>query len=243
VLIVGTSDQDRAFHPFGLALCYSEKESDFEFMFRSIKDGVAKIFGTDYKHTILMADGADAITNGFEKVFGADFDRLMCYFHVTKNVDTHLRSIDAKTRKEIRGDIETLQLSPDKVTFTKATELFISKWKPIDSVRTFIEYFEKQWIVHLPNWYEGSCLFRPSTNNSLEATNSTIKKEHTLRERLPLAQFLQIAISKILPSWSSARDPKNKNCKPFALSPSKSLELWTKSYQWAISGVKVFSNG
>ena len=35
MLIVGTSDRERKFHPFGLCLSYSEQEHDFEFMFSS----------------------------------------------------------------------------------------------------------------------------------------------------------------------------------------------------------------
>ncbi|CAF0981240.1 unnamed protein product, partial [Didymodactylos carnosus] len=34
VLVIGTSDYDRKFHPFGLAICYDEKQSDFEFIFK-----------------------------------------------------------------------------------------------------------------------------------------------------------------------------------------------------------------
>jgi len=71
----------------------------------------------------------------------------------------------------------------------------------------------------------------------MEATNGTLKKE-----RLPLAQFLNVAVSKILPSWSTERNISNLNFKRFAEVPSKTLNLWNKAYQWAISGVTVLSD-
>ena len=43
VLIVGISDLDRHFHPCGIAVCSNEKTSDFEFIFNSLKAGVAKL--------------------------------------------------------------------------------------------------------------------------------------------------------------------------------------------------------
>jgi len=190
-----------------------------------------------------MADGADAITNGFQKVFGHEFNRLMCFFHVMKNLDTHLRPMPKNIKTAVRRDIELMQLCPSKVVFEKSAKLFLEKWANDSELQPFLQYFKTQWLIHLPNWYEGASPGNPSTNNSLEATNGTIKKEHTIRERLPLAQFLNVAVAKILPSWSTERDISNLNCKRFAEVPSKTLNLWTKAYQWAISDVTVLSDG
>jgi hypothetical protein len=33
ILIVGTTDKDKSFHPFGVALCCNEKEEAFKFIF------------------------------------------------------------------------------------------------------------------------------------------------------------------------------------------------------------------
>ncbi|CAF2821308.1 unnamed protein product [Rotaria sp. Silwood2] len=35
VLVIGTTDFNKAFHPFGLAICSNEKTKDFEFIFKS----------------------------------------------------------------------------------------------------------------------------------------------------------------------------------------------------------------
>ena len=40
MLLCGTSDKDRKFHPSGLALTTDEKTGDFRFLFASLKEGV-----------------------------------------------------------------------------------------------------------------------------------------------------------------------------------------------------------
>ncbi|CAF4975592.1 unnamed protein product, partial [Rotaria socialis] len=40
VLIVGTTDLNKKFHPFGLAICSNEKTKDFEFIFNGIQIGM-----------------------------------------------------------------------------------------------------------------------------------------------------------------------------------------------------------
>lgn len=40
------------------------------------------------------------------------------------------------------------------------------------------------------NWYEGAASYTPSTNNALESHNAVIKRTATMRQRLPLKQFL-----------------------------------------------------
>ncbi|CAF1263893.1 unnamed protein product, partial [Rotaria magnacalcarata] len=93
VLIVGTTDKQCAFHPFGNALCINEKTSDFEFMFKSVQLTVEKLYNISYCPIILVADASGAITNGFINVFNVVEKRIMCWFHVTKNIDTQLNAI------------------------------------------------------------------------------------------------------------------------------------------------------
>ena len=47
VLIVGTTDSDRKFHPIGLSVCIEEKQKDFEFIFKVIRDGLFKLDDSD----------------------------------------------------------------------------------------------------------------------------------------------------------------------------------------------------
>ena len=47
VLIVETTDKNKAFHPYGVAICCNENENAYAFIFQSIKDSVFEIFDYD----------------------------------------------------------------------------------------------------------------------------------------------------------------------------------------------------
>ncbi|GBN07365.1 hypothetical protein AVEN_182099-1 [Araneus ventricosus] len=189
VLIVGSSDMNRTFHPFAIAVCNNETESDFAFIFKCVKDSCYKINETEGNPKILLADASIAITNGFKAVFGFPFRRLMCYFQVVKNNDGKLRGIQDKD--EIRNDIECLHLCPDDETFNIVSELFFKKRKEKNDVNItkFTEYFKSVWLTSNRQWYIGSRNYFPITNNGSEATNAVIKKKGTY-------------ISRAAPCWS-----------------------------------------
>lgn len=62
----GTTDKNKNFHPFGIALCSSENNVDFAFFFRAIKSACFRVFDQSISPSILVADSADAITLGFK---------------------------------------------------------------------------------------------------------------------------------------------------------------------------------
>ena len=73
VLIVGTTDLDRKFHPIGLSVCSEEKQKDFEFICKAIRDGLFKLDDSNtYNPNVLIADGSDAIRNAFTRIFASN---------------------------------------------------------------------------------------------------------------------------------------------------------------------------
>ncbi|CAF4737801.1 unnamed protein product [Rotaria sp. Silwood2] len=240
VLIVGTTDFNKAVHPFGLAVCSNETIKDFEFIFNSIQVGMQKINKDLLKPTALISDAADAIKNGFTNIFGSSYNQIMCWAHMKRKVNNRVCQIDDKhIAKEIIEDIEMLQLSNSTEVFKLASTLFVKKWnmnnkQKNESILDFMNYFYNEWLKTNDGWYEGIQVYTPSTNNALEATNRTIKDDGTFRERHILSRFLTIA-SNIVNNWSIERDITSIKGKIFATEPTISLELWTLSYQWAKS--------
>ena len=122
----------RQFHPISRSICSNKTATDFEFIFVSIRKVVNALFSQNYKSSILMADRADAITNGFLLAF--DYDsvdycvRLMCWAHVFCAVDKKTESIDEPLRTNIRDDIDSLQIMPSPELFAMANKLFVVKW-------------------------------------------------------------------------------------------------------------------
>jgi len=78
VIMIGTSDKDRHFHPYGIAVCSGETSEDFASVFQLLKTGCDLY--EEYKPEILIGDCAESITNGFTHVFGEDITEEFTVF-------------------------------------------------------------------------------------------------------------------------------------------------------------------
>ena len=125
-----------------------------------------------------------------------------------------------------------LQLSKSDQEFVSPSQLWKKKWEGLEG--SFVDYFWVEYIDRFNGWHEGHALLAPSTNNCLEATNNVIKKSGTLREKLPLGHFFEVA-KRIVEEWSVERNPALINKKLFANIPSISLKLMTEAYNWSQS--------
>ena len=76
VLVVGTTDRAKHFHPFAVALARNETGRSFAFLFKALREACQ-----NWKPDVLIADSAVAITNGFEVSFA-----LFCLFAKTNSV-------------------------------------------------------------------------------------------------------------------------------------------------------------
>lgn len=91
ILLVGTTDSNRKFHPFGVCVSTNERSEDFEFMFQSLKDKIKVLFETDIDPKVIISDAADSIHIGWEKVFPLRSDGIiMCWAHVRRAVSKNL---------------------------------------------------------------------------------------------------------------------------------------------------------
>ena len=89
-------------------------------------------------------------------------------------------------------DITNIQVMPSTSSFNNAISLFFEKWEEHEvDVSKFLNHFKNEWVDKNNGWYEGFTDGRnPSTDNGLEAINGVIKKNHTLRERMSVSQYL-----------------------------------------------------
>ncbi|KAB0800466.1 hypothetical protein PPYR_06206 [Photinus pyralis] len=78
VLLLGTTDRDRIFHIFGLAVCSKEQTEKFVFLFKAIKSADQDIFQKSICPKYLVCDSAKSIQNAFINVFGSDVTIIMC---------------------------------------------------------------------------------------------------------------------------------------------------------------------
>lgn len=186
LVVLGTVDRKKRFHPLLYACTSHETTDDYAFVFESVRNAIEIFFEEAFEPTTLIADGAMAIRNAFYKVFKSARLDIMCFAHVIRNI--RKRTFVMKNNKQlIIDDIRKIQSAPNRATFEMMSKLFCEKWVNLES--NFIEYFQCQWLGPLANWFEGAAIYTPSTNNALESHNATIKRKITLRRRLPLNQF------------------------------------------------------
>ncbi len=147
---------------FGLAVVSKERHFDFKFIFNALQKGRELVGLPKLSYDLpLMADAADAITNGFREAGFKSGVRGMCWFHVVKNCKKHLSMIKEKNvAAELKFDINKLQASKCYDEFKSGSVLFVEKWtnrrrgpgvigadlppKVSEDVDTFLEYFEAQ---------------------------------------------------------------------------------------------------
>lgn len=234
VLLVGTKDLARSFHPFGVAVCTHEKSDDFKFIFSSLKTKVHELFDDVIDPEALIYDAASSIRNGFEDVFGVNKLIIMCWAHMRKAVVKKIPSFlkCKKNQNRLMNDLDKLQIAKNSQIFKKACDSFVEKWASVS--KELIEYFQTFWMLLHPNWNECIKILCPSQNNALESFNNVIKTEQTFRKRYDLGQFRTV-LFEMITQWSIEYVNDLKQVKN---EPTIDLAMWTSSYNWARSNAK-----
>ena len=227
-MLIGTTDKHRKFHPLSLSVCRNETFVEYGYVCRALTKSLSDIYGYHYKPSILIADGADAITNGFQQAFNYssdnDFTRIMCWAHLYRIVKKDSEKLPQGT--QFLKDVEDLQTSHSPELFKRNTELFFKKWysKNIAKIDEYLVYFNNTWIESRNNnWYEGAAIRVPANDNGLEGKNGSIKGVHTLRERMAVNVYLRNAFD-MLRNWSNDTETENKFNETYQC-PSETWEL------------------
>jgi hypothetical protein len=246
-LTCGTTDKNKNFHPFGIALTMHETGDDFEFLFNSLKTASLKILGEDYSPNILIADNAAAITNGFSAVFDL-FSRVNCWAHAIRNIDKYLNTLKHKPelRLKLRSDIVNLQLSSTSSLFNKGKSLFLKKYENYtdSSVVSFLTYLKDNWFKEDQNkWYEGYLPGLPSHTNNIESFHlNSLKSKDKIVTRLSCLHYLK-TLESVIRDWSLDREENlfskelnslvpNPNLKTFAKKPVYENSYLRKAYEY-----------
>lgn len=218
--VLGTLDAANHFHYIAIGCCTHEKTDDYIFYFSAIKEAAIDNY-IEMSPEVLLSDGSLPIINAFYNVFESSaHTNNMCHVHVMRNAVKHLESDESlkgnKAEKKrivdmFKEDFVLLQTSSTEEKFKIAYALFKEKYEKIS--KTFIDYFDKQWIRKplFSNWYEGANKF-VMANNALEAENGVIKKNF-IRSKLPFGIFVQrlyALVSHYSKMYSSSEDGEKK---------------------------------
>ena len=227
VLVAAVSDHNHKTRPVAISVTTNEDGDAFTFLLKALQQTVEKITGHKYCPSVVMADGASAITVAVRRIFGTNCLRGMCWAHTIRNVDKEIDKIaDKGAQTEVREGVRLLQLASSENQFQMAASLWYDWLSVREHLLPFRDYFWQQWMGELQGWYEGFSKLHPSTNNGLEAINKTLKASYTLRDRLPLQRFLDKA-KEAAEEWSFSLQREG-----FQNEKTIHLSEWTQAWQW-----------
>jgi hypothetical protein len=89
LILMGTNDVAKQFHPFGLLLSLKAKKKDFKFGFKALSTLCRRLNDQmRYKPSKLLADNSSTITKAFKKQFKyLPNKRIVCWTHALRNWD------------------------------------------------------------------------------------------------------------------------------------------------------------
>ena len=197
LLLFGCSKVNKPFELIGTVLMSSEDEEGISSVLQFIKDtAVSEPIAT-------MTDGDRAFTAAVNKIF-PDTTRLMCWYHVVKNLQDHLKTIksmDVKLGNQLFEDIKQVRkFALDEEMFNLLMGLLNRKYteeippqndEMRSAINGFFIYKSKTWeLSKEKNWYQAQNPQSFTTNNSVEALNSVFKRDYTERKSLSVPNLM-----------------------------------------------------
>lgn len=85
LIVVGTIDREKHFHVTAIVVTSNERESEYEFVFKTVKMGIENESKQLFQPDIIISDHAFAIQNGFFKVFGPS-QNVICSVHLHRKL-------------------------------------------------------------------------------------------------------------------------------------------------------------
>ncbi|RNA02581.1 hypothetical protein BpHYR1_031807 [Brachionus plicatilis] len=93
------------------------KDEDYAFAFNALKKAVLEFHGVDFKPKYLVADAAQATSNGFGLALGFKPVRIMCWYHMKTKVEDALSKVTKNHRDQLLNEIVIMQQFMSKDVF------------------------------------------------------------------------------------------------------------------------------
>ncbi|GBP97568.1 hypothetical protein EVAR_103638_1 [Eumeta japonica] len=130
VLVCGTTDRNRKFHPLCVTIPSNEQKEDFKLMFQGLKDKIQEIFESSWNPKVLVCGAAKSIQNALLEVFGEHVVVRMCWAHAKRKIQERIERIENKElRDNILNDVDSLHSITDANMFDAASEAFVQNMK------------------------------------------------------------------------------------------------------------------
>ncbi|KAG4228103.1 hypothetical protein PC116_g23530 [Phytophthora cactorum] len=178
VLVVGVSDRSRRFHLVALFVISQEKQHIFQTALLSLR---RLYFWVTQKHLIVqyaLADGDKAQCNALAAVFGDSraYRFLMCFFHVMKTVQEHIKTLASGAQATVLRDIYDLHFGRTHSAIFGTADHYVKAFGAWAGAYLTPTGFA-------------------TTNNPAETYNAVLKRDYALRRRLKMGSLLRELIA------------------------------------------------
>jgi hypothetical protein len=149
-------------------------------------------------------------------------------FFISQNIESKAKGFSVIIRGELLHDILALSCAESPAQSTILRTLFFSKWDIHESaaVKALVNHFRREWCTERHgNWTHGHIAKYVNCTNGLESTNNVIKNEVTMRQLMPIMNFL-LKIQIWVGEQSTRRDPTDINYIEYALQHSFTTLDW-----------------
>ncbi|CAF1246400.1 unnamed protein product [Didymodactylos carnosus] len=127
LLVLGSSDSNRHFHLYGVALISTDEAADsYMHVFQTFKQVVQSVTGIVFNVAYLLGDGATGITASQQREFPTA-KRLMCWAHTLRKCRERRKMVPSDKWPDIENDICTLQLAFGDGVFDVDIKLLLKK--------------------------------------------------------------------------------------------------------------------
>lgn len=229
VVVVGTSDRDKQFHPICLFVTSNEYETkeDYKLIFGCLRQKIPYYFGKRFNPKFLVNDASDSIQRAFQETFTSGKIRI-CWGFARKVIKSHAKLVvDKQTQKEMFADLEMLHTITRKGAFNAGMYFFMKKYQEYTD---FIDYLNEEWILKNRNWYLGAVPGTPPTNSTFNQYIRELRAKKVINDDQNLVNFL-LTSSKLVNEWST-RYSRDKNFE-FVTETTIDLALWANSFCWS----------
>ena len=173
---------DSNFEGFPVAFLFSisETESTFKQFFRAISERLPKIAPKSF-----MSDDAPALYNAWSQVFPEIPRKILCTWHVIKNLNQNLSKIgDVVKRQAARAKIDMLVHELDLVTFERLLESTVDDLLADEDTVNYGRYFVNHYSHRAAQWaLTHRKDVRRNTNMALERWHMEIKHNASIGGR------------------------------------------------------------
>jgi hypothetical protein len=148
VVVIGISDRSRSFHLVALFIVSQETEPIFKTVLLSLRRQFNCVTQKDLAVRYAMADADQAQYNALYSVFGdtPDYQFLMCFFHVMKNVHQATKSFPSLVKASIVRALYDLHFARCESSYLQLLGQILQNWMMDPCLFQFAMYMKGQWL-------------------------------------------------------------------------------------------------